>query len=75
MTFVNTRIIYAVMFYILLIMLVVVSKPAIIFETNGSIKRFGLGEDRTMFSMGVFSIVLAIISYYIFCMVDMIFTK
>lgn len=75
MVFVNSRIVYALLFYILLIVLVIVSKPSVMFERDGSIKPFGVGDDKTMFSLGVFSIVFAILSFYIFCLVDMIFTK
>lgn len=75
MGFVNSRIVYAILFYVLLIILVVLAKPSIIFEKDGSIKQFGVGEEKTMFSLGVFSVVLAIVSYYIFCLVDMIFAK
>lgn len=75
MVFVNSRIVYALLFYILLIILVIVSKPSVMFEKDGSIRPFGVGEDKTMFSLGVFSIVFAIVSFYIFCLVDMIFTK
>jgi hypothetical protein len=75
MAFVNSRIVYATLFYVLLVVLIVLAKPSIIFEKDGSIKPFGVGEDKTMFSLGVFSIVLAIVSYYIFCLVDMIFAK
>ena len=75
MVFINSRIIYAVIFYILLVVLIVLAKPSVMFEKDGTIKQFGIGEDKTMFSLGVFSVVLAIVSYYIFCLVDMIFAK
>jgi hypothetical protein len=75
MAFISSRIVYAVLFYILLIILIVLAKPSVIFEEDGSIKPFGLGEEKTMFSMGVFTVVLALISFYVFCLVDMIFAK
>lgn len=75
MVFVNSRIVYALLFYILLIVLLIVSKPSVMFERDGSIRPFGVGEDKTMFSLGVFSMVLAIVSFYIFCLIDMIFAK
>ncbi len=45
------------------------------FEENGDIKPFGLGIDKTMFSFGVFAVVLAVISFYLFCIIDVIFPK
>jgi len=71
--FVNQRVIYAVLFYILLIMLIIISKPSVLFTDEGGIKPFGIGEDKTMFSLGVFTVVLAILSFYIFCLIDLIF--
>jgi hypothetical protein len=39
------------------------------------LKTFGVGYDKTMFSFGVFSVVLAIISFYVFCIIDLVFAK
>lgn len=75
MVFVSSRIVYAVLFYILLIVLIIVSKPSMMFDEYGDIKQFGIGDEKTMFSLGVFSVILAVISFYIFCLVDMIFAK
>lgn len=73
MNWVSTRVVYSVVFYILVMMLIIVSKPSVIFERDGSIKPFGVGIDKTMFSMGVFAVVGAIISFYMFCIIDLIF--
>ena len=43
------------------------------FEDDGEIKQFGLKKEQTIYSVGVFSIVLAIICFYIFCVIDMVF--
>ena len=43
------------------------------FETNGDLKCFGLGPDNTLFSFGIFTVVLAIASFYLFCVIDLIF--
>lgn len=75
MAFITGRIVYAVLFYVLLVILLVIAKPSVMFEPDGSIKQFGVGEDKTMFSVGVFSVVLAVVSYYVFCIVDMVFAK
>ena len=70
---INSRIIYSILFYILLMILLAVSKPSVMFHTDGCIKEFGIGDDKSMFSFGVFTVVLAIISFYIFCIIDLIF--
>lgn len=75
MNYLNTRVIYSILFYILLIILIILAKPSVMFESNGTIKIFGIGDDKTMFSMGVFTVILAILSFYIFCMIDLIFQR
>ena len=75
MNYLNSRIVYSVVFYVLLMVLITISKPSVIFEKDGSLKLFGVGYDKTMFSFGVFSVVLAIVSFYIFCIIDLVFVK
>lgn len=69
----NTRLLYSIVFFILLITLIHISKPSIIFDKNGEIRPFGIGKQKTMFSFGVFTVVLAILSFYFFCVIDIIF--
>lgn len=75
MKYINTRIIYSILFYVLLIILIILAKPSVMFERDGSLKQFGIGDDKTMFSLGVFTVVLAVLSFYVFCMIDLIFAK
>lgn len=78
MTYINTRIIYSVLFYVLLLVLIIIARPNILFSKDGNLKSFGVDLDgngsKTMFSFGVFSVILAIISFYIFCLIDLIFS-
>ena len=70
----NSRVIYSVIFFILLLVLLYTSKSSIMFEQDGKeIKKFGLGHEQTLFSFGIFTIVLAIASFYLFCIIDLIF--
>lgn len=70
----NSRVIYSVVFFILLLILLYTSKSSIMFEKDGKeIKKFGLGHDQTLFSFGIFTIVLAIASFYLFCIIDLVF--
>jgi hypothetical protein len=69
----NTRLLYACVFFILLILLIDTSKPSLIFANDGAPKSFGIGDDKTMFSFGVFVVVLAIVSFYFFCVIDVVF--
>lgn len=71
----NLRVLYSIIFYILLIVLLYLAKPQFIFDANGQIKHFGIGESDTMFSLGVFSVAIAFMSFYIFAVIDIIFDK
>ena len=65
------RLAYAVLFYALSMALVFASKPPFAFRDDGTIRPFGIVErDGTMCSVGVLAVVLAIGSFYIFCMID-----
>lgn len=69
----NSRVLYSVIFFVLLLVLLFISKPSIMFEENGDIKNFGMGHDKTLFSFGIFTIVLAILSFYLFTLLDIVF--
>jgi hypothetical protein len=69
----STRVIYSILFYTLLSILIIVSKPAIMFDTNGNLRPFGVGTEKTIFPLGVYIVTVAVISYYIFCVIDLIF--
>lgn len=71
----NTRVIYSTMFFTLLVILLYLAKPSVMFEPDGQLKRFGLDTDQTMFSFGVFTVVLAILSFYLFCIIDVVFKQ
>jgi hypothetical protein len=73
MKFLSTRVVYSVLFYSLTQLLLVTAKPSVIFERNGDIKPFGVGSHKTMFSYGVFSVVLAILCFYVFALIDLVF--
>lgn len=72
---ISSRVIYSVLFYLLLMILIYVSKPSILFDEKGNIRFFGIGDDKTMFSLGVLTVVIAVVSFYIFCIIDLVFYK
>jgi hypothetical protein len=71
---VNGRIIYSILMFSLSMLLISVTKPITLFNKDASIKNFGLGKHETIFSLGVFTIISAILSFYLFCLIDMIFS-
>jgi len=70
---VNSRILYSIIFFTLLMLLVVVIRPKIMFDNNLQMKSFGINKNETIYSFGLFTVVSAILSFYLFCLIDMIF--
>ena len=71
---VNGRIMYSVGFFVMLMILAYLVKPTLMFEKDDTIRKFGLNKTDTIFSLGVFTSVSAIVSFYSFCMIDLIFS-
>lgn len=69
----KSRVMYSVLFFVLLILLLFISKPSVMFDEHGNFKPFGIGSEKTLFSFGVFTVVLAIVSFYVFTLLDIIF--
>lgn len=67
------RLIYSIVFYLLVMAVVLLSKPAMMFDEKGEVRSYGVGNSNTVFSLGVMSIVMAILCYYLFAMIDFIF--
>jgi hypothetical protein len=53
--------------------LIFVSKPAVLFTEENTIRRHGLLPGETMFPLSFVSLTAAIISFYLFAMIDLIF--
>lgn len=70
--YLNTRILYSIFVYLLIMLLIFVKKPKLMYDNN-EIKKFGTGKNETIYSLGVVSLVIAVIVFYIFCLIDMIF--
>ena len=73
MKYLQSRIFYSIFLYTLLITLIFIKKPLLLFHPNGEMKQFGLKTNESIYTIGVLSVVLAIVSFYIFCIIDIIF--
>lgn len=63
----NNYIFYAIIIYIIIISLLIIIKPNFIYDhDNLKFKKFGHSKDKTLFSIGILAIVLAIIVIIIF---------
>lgn len=73
-SFYTARVIYSILFFVLASVLLVLAKPRFLFDLEtGEPKPFGLGPGRTLFSMGVIVLVLAVLVFYTFGLIDMVY--
>lgn len=67
--------------------LIFMKKPKLIFTSDGQIRSFGVTSsnnenslekedgNKTIYSLGVITVVLAIVCFYILCIIDLIFEE
>lgn len=74
MSFPAPRVIYSVIFFVLSMILIIVSKPSALFDPEtGAPRPFGFApKDSTLFSLGVVMVSAAITSLYLFAFIDLI---
>ncbi len=70
---IKSRVIYAILFFVLSVLMIHLLKPSLIYDEDGNMKEFGTGHNKTLFSFGVITVFLAVISFFIFTMIDIIF--
>ena len=70
---VPARVIYSTLFFALAMILVAVVRPAAFFTPSGEPRPFGTGEGRTVFPLGVLVVVAAVLSLYLFALIDLIY--
>lgn len=71
------RVAYAIAFFCLSFTLIAVMKPSALFDAKGQPKPFGVRASQsdttnTLMPLGVVVIVIAILSLYVFAMIDML---
>lgn len=73
----SSRTIYASLLFILVMILILIVKPRPIFDERGDPVPFGVTGDnnRTLVSLGMITIVVAICSAFTFGMIDLICKK
>lgn len=72
--FFQSRISYSLVVFTMSMILVFLTKPSIAFNHDGDIKTFGVSDKSdTIYSVGVVTVTLAIVVFYLFCMIDLIF--
>lgn len=75
MKFLTGRVVYSLLFYVLAVGLLVVARPTFLFTADGNIKPYGVGDGKTVFSLGVLVVSLALVTFYTFAVLDVIFGR
>jgi len=72
---IKSRVTYSVVVFIMSMILLFVTKPKLVFDSKGDIKNFGANssDKETIYSLGVFTVIIAILVFYIFCVIDLVF--
>ena len=74
MKLVSQRVIYSIMFYVLVVILIFIAKPSLMFDRQQQFKNFGIGgSEKTLFSFGVLVSIVALVSFYLFAVIDLMF--
>lgn len=69
----SPRVVYASVFFVLVMVLVIIVRPRPLFDDKGELTRFGVSQGATPLSLGVATAVLAVSSMFLFTMIDLVF--
>lgn len=64
------RVIYSVLFFILFVTLLYVSKHSILFLPSGNLRAFGIKQDETLFSFGTICVVVSFTCVFAFTLLE-----
>lgn len=69
----RARVVYSVAFFILFMVLMVTAQPRWVFQEDGTPLPFGVGPNRTLFSLGSLTVACAAISLFSFALLDLVY--
>ena len=61
----NNRVKYTLLIYLVVVMIIIITRPKFMFKKNGEFKAFGIGKNKTVFPFWLIIFVSIIIAYYI----------
>ncbi len=67
----TNRVLYALVAYFGIVCLLVITKPKFLFNKEGDLKPFGFSPHQSPVSFGFISVVMPIVLFYTFLMIDM----
>lgn len=68
----NRRVIYSILFFVLCMFLISISKPSFVFKHDGNLKNFGIRRDDSLLSFGSISVVMSMLTHLVFGIIDLI---
>jgi hypothetical protein len=71
----HNRIQLSIILYLIFMGIVIVLKPKHIYNTDGSLKQFGTGTEKTLFPLWLIIFIGAFLSYYISHIILFLFKK
>ena len=66
----NNSLYFTCIFFIFIMFCIYYNKPNFIFDKNNKIKTFGFGKNKTILTLPIFSILLVIIIYFLFFLIE-----
>ena len=72
---IQSRVVYSALSLLLIMFILSMLRPSVMFKRDGTLKEFGFGEDKTLYSLSTFSLVIAILLFYFFSVMDIIFLR
>jgi hypothetical protein len=71
-------VLYSSLFFVLLMVLIGVAKPALLFKPDGSLRPFGTRHrgaqpHTTVVSLGVVTVAAAVLSMFVFSLIDLVY--
>ena len=60
----------AILLYLVVMGVIVALRPSIAYNQDGSLKRFGLGKNETMFPLWVIAILVAVVIGFVYSLVS-----
>ena len=67
------RVLYSSLFFIIVMLIVVTSKPSPIYDDRGTVIPFGVGPGKTLLSLGTATVLVAVLSFFLFTSLDVLF--
>lgn len=72
MVLVAPRIVYSTLFFTLAMLLMLTTRPSPMFDADGRVVPFGVGANKTPFSLGATTVALAVLVFYVFALIDLV---